>query len=188
MHNYSSQIKLRNYINYYSKKSLNAENIKNKKYLYLSLSRDFEKTVCPDGKYFKNVNFIVDYILYYLPKNYYLAIKEHPECMKINNASFINRSKSFLDNILVKSKKIILIKANEDQVKLISNAKAVVTLTGTSAWEAAILGKHAAIFGTNWYERFISIDNIKTNNDYIKFIKKFINRIKKITLKKSIIF
>ncbi len=184
LHNYSSQINLRNYINYYSKKSLYAESLKKKKYLYLSLSRDFEKTVCPDGKYFKNVNFIVDYILYYLPKNYYLAIKEHPMCMKINNASFINRSKSFLDNIIKKSKKIILIKANEDQVKLISNAKAVVTLTGTSAWEAAILGKHAAIFGTNWYERFISIDNIKTNNDYIKFIKKIYKSNKKNNFKK----
>ena len=65
-----------------------------------------------------------------------------------------------------------------NQVKLISNAKAVVTVKEL-AHGAAILGKHAAILGKNWYERFILSDINKTNNDYIKFIKKFINRIKK---------
>jgi hypothetical protein len=172
LHNYACQIKLQKYINFYSKKSLNLQDIKNKKFIYLSLSRDFEKTICPDGKFFKDVNFILDYMLYFLPKNYFLVIKEHPSCMKINNAAIINRSKKFLENIINKSKKIILMKEEEDQASLISQAKGVVTLTGTAAWEAALLGKTSAIFGTSWYERLSSINCIKNTYDYQKFVNK----------------
>ena len=171
-HNYKKQLELKKFILLYKKYSNPFDKIKNNKYIYFSLNRDYEKTVCPDGKVFKDIEFIIDYAISFLPKNYYLYIKDHPSCFKIENATQINRNTDFLNRIISKSDKIKILNVNENQAKIINGSKGVISLNGTSSWESVLLGRPAAIFGTSWYEKCKLVYNISNENNFLKFINK----------------
>ena len=175
LHNYNKQLELKEYISLYKKYSIELSKIHKYNYIYFSLNRDVEKTVCPDGKVFKDVEFILDYAVTFLPKNYYLFIKDHPACFLIKNATNINRNTYFLKKIINKSNRIKIIDINENQSEIIKKSKGVISLTGTSCWEAILLGKPSAVFGTTWYEKCSLIYNISEKGQFIKFI----NRLKK---------
>ena len=175
LHNYNKQLDLKEYISLYKKHSTQLSKIHKYNYIYFSLNRDVEKTVCPDGKVFKDIEFILDYAVTFLPKNYYLFIKDHPACFLLKNASNINRDTNFLKKIINKSNRIKILNIDDNQSEIIKKSKGVISLTGTSCWEAILLGKPSAVFGTTWYEKCNLIHNISEKAQFLKFI----NRAKK---------
>ncbi len=97
-----------------------------------------------------------------LPKGWYLYVKEHPlqnayespgfEGKIINNDCY--RSKEFYD-IIKKMPKVRLIDKGEFSKTLIEASRAVVTMSGTAAWEAVHARKPVMLFAHRTPVRFL---------------------------------
>jgi len=60
---------------------------------------------------------------------------------------------------------------HEDSIKLIKNSIFVSTITGSTAFEAAIIGKQALIFGDTWFNKCPNVtlwDETLSFNDIVK--------------------
>lgn len=118
--------------------------------------------------------------------NYTIVIKEHPTQYNFG------RTKEFLD-FIINNSGLVVIKSNlYDSGYLIRHSSLVISATGSSLFEAYILGKSALMFGNNIYRLLPNVFHIEQfkesgnnnidsiifeNHDlddgrYIKFIKK----------------
>lgn len=130
-------------------------------YVYLALHFQPERTTSPLGGVFVDQLLIVDLLRASLPEDWFLYVKEAPSHFWPNVAKQVCRSEDFYEYILTKPNTKLL-SMDMDPFMLLDKAKAVATITGTSAWEAVIRGVPAMVFGYAWYrgcEGVYTIDN-----------------------------
>jgi len=147
-----------------------------KPYILLPLHYQPEMTSNPSGDIFVDQILCVEVLLKNTPKDYYLYIKEHRSQFYSFSEGHTSRIKEFYDD-LAKYPRVRLISENYDQFELIKNAKAVATITGTTGWEAMVLGKPVICFGLSWYEKYQGVLRITDEksalgiNDFIENFK-----------------
>lgn len=113
---------------------------KGEKYLYLPLHLIPESTTFTLSPFYINEQTIIEAVSKSLPAGWWLYVKEHQAMIGERPLSFykaVNR----LPNV-----KMVQINYYTDPKPWITNSEGVITISGTSAFEAALLGKPAIVF------------------------------------------
>ena len=147
----------------------------NKEYVYFPLHLQPEATTLPLGKSFVNQLLVINLISHTLPKDVVLYVKEHPAFWLIKERleSMLEfRDKEFYMHI-INLPNVYLIKHDYDSFDLLKNSKAIATVTGTIAWEAAFIGKPVMIYGDVFYQHLPNCVRIKNIIDCQNFFNEF---------------
>ena len=144
----------------------------NKPYIFLPLHYQPEMTSNPSGDIFVDQILCVDVLASNSP-DHLIYIKEHKAQFYAQTEGHTSRIKEFYDDLL-KYPNVRLIPLETDTFDLITNSKAVATVTGTSGWEAMVKGKPVIIFGLSWYEKYDGVLKI-IDQEASKKISSFID-------------
>lgn len=124
----------------------------NEKYVYFPLHFEPERTTNPDGGEYHDQFKALVKLREFVPKNINIVIKEHPSQIYVGNKGSRGRSPLFYQ--LIKNiKGVKFVDFNLNSIDLIKKSELVVSITGTVALEAAILGKKSITFGSVWYDK-----------------------------------
>jgi hypothetical protein len=142
-----------------------------KKYLYFPLHYQPEQTSSPEGDIYVDQWLVINMISCLLPKGWKLYIKEHPSQFMFCLSGYMGRTIDFYKDIN-KFKNVKMVDDKINPFKLIDNAKAVVTLTGTSGLEAILRGTPALVFGYAWYRNYPGVFYTTTTSECADALKK----------------
>ena len=140
-------------------------------YIYMPLHYQPEKTTCPEGGVFVDQYLVVAMISKALPKGWKVYVKEHVSQFSTKLYGERGRSAIFYDQLLALGN-VELVSLSYQSFDLIDNAKAVATVTGTSALEAINRGHVALIFGNVWFQSCEGIIFVSTKKDILEALKK----------------
>lgn len=116
-----------------------------KKYIYVALHYQPELTTCPMAGEYVNQDLIIELLDFYLPKDTYIYVKEHPK------QTLVCRSEKFYQKFYERNR-VRFINTNENSMQLVDNALFVVTCTGTVGYESLLRDKPVIIFGNSFYQ------------------------------------
>jgi hypothetical protein len=144
-------------LNYYSSNSGKPDY--NEGYIYFPLHFQPEATTIPLGNEFSDQELAINYILDISNDNQIVYVREHPAFWhRISSTDLITDARSIeFYKRLVDNPKIRLISHLEDHKTLIQNSDAVVTITGTVAFEALGMNKLVFMFGNYIYSDLANV-------------------------------
>jgi hypothetical protein len=132
------------------------------KYVYFPLQYEPEAHTMVQALYFTNQIELIRAVAKSLPGDYTLYVKEHP-------AMYGRRKRGYYKQILgIPNVKLISYEYTFDY--LIRKCSAVVTATGTSSFEAAVLQKPSIMFGTDFHT---ILPHIRRVTDFSRLSKVF---------------
>jgi hypothetical protein len=140
------------------------------KFIYLPLHQEPERSLLIAAPKFSDQLHTIKQISENLPKNYLLYVKEHPTQGPARNW----RNISFYKEI-IELKNVKLFHPNYDSKLLLNNCKLVISVGGTSSFEAVFFGKPSLIFADLGYE---IIPSIKKLNSYSELKQAIIDSLK----------
>ena len=142
-------------------------------YVFCAIHYQPEKTTCPLGGDFDDQLYMIELLSKTMPKGWVLYVKEHPSQFVTSYARYGEhfRSYAYYDKIK-KLENVKLVSITTDTFNLIDNAKAVATVTSTSAWEAVIRGVPALTFGHSWFNYCNGVKYVESLNDLYLFFNK----------------
>lgn len=121
------------------------------KFIYAPLNYQPESTTSPQGNIYVDQILQVETVAAGLPTGWILYVKEHPKLWLVRGSYyFSSRYKGYYER-LARIPNVRLVPIDTDTFKLIQCAQAVITTTGSPAWEAVLRGKPALLFGYPWY-------------------------------------
>ncbi len=146
-----------------------------KKFIFVALHYQPERTTCPDGGVFYDQLLMVDILSHSVPKDWVVYVKEHPFqwVSEIRN-THLGRYKGYYKEI-ASLKNVFLVPANIFPNKFVERCQAVATVTGTIALEAIFSGKPALVFGYPWYKECSEICMVSDVSSCQKAIEKLRN-------------
>ncbi|MEA3452145.1 MAG: hypothetical protein U9Q83_09630 [Bacteroidota bacterium] len=144
-------------------------------FFYFPLHVQPELTTFPKGGDFTDQLLIIDYVVSYLPKNYYIVVKEHP-----NQAIRGRRSLLFYQE-LINNSKIFIASTETNSKKLTKKSKGVISIAGTVLWEALFLKKPGLMFGYHLNMFLPNVFPIRTLRDCKNAVNNIINNDFRIT-------
>ena len=153
----------------------------NKKYIYVPLHFQPERTTAPQGGLFAFQELMIEMLSKAIPEDWYLYIKEHPK-QEING-----RNIEYYDNIN-KLEKIVFIDNKIKSLELIQKSICVATVTGTAGWEAVCFEKPVLLFGNIFFQYAPGVFKINNNMDLAFSIKKILQNETGISKQKLIKF
>lgn len=126
-------------------------------YVYMPLHLIPESSVFVKASYYVDEANLIEQVSKSLPIGWKLYVKEHQAMLGERDVSFYEKIAQ-LHNV-----RVVQINYYKDPKPWITKAKGVVTITGTAAYEAALLGKKSIVFGE---VPFCMIDGITKINDF----------------------
>jgi hypothetical protein len=132
----------------------------NEKFIYLPLHQEPERSLLIAAPKFSDQLRTVEEISKVLPDNYRLYVKEHPTQGPARNW----REIKFYERIL-ELKNVKLIHPNFDSKFLFKNCELVVSVGGTSSFEAMFFGKPSLIFADLGYASIPSISKLDSYSE-----------------------
>jgi hypothetical protein len=144
-------------------------------YVLFNLHYQPEMTSNPSGDIFVDQILCIDILAKNLPANYFIYVKEHRSQFYSHLQGHTGRIPEFYHDLLAYPQ-VRLMPMHMDPFLLFKNSRAVATVTGTSGWEAMVLGKPVIIFGLSWYEKYVGVLKIvdeKTGAKITPFIDNF---------------
>jgi hypothetical protein len=158
--------------------------VKNEHYVYMPLHLIPESTTFVKAPFYVNELFLIEQISKSLPITWKLYVKEHQAMIGERSFQFYKKIKQF-PNV-----RLVQFNFYDDPKPWIENAKGVITISGSTAYEAAILGKKSVVFAdvpfkliegvtkvdtfeklASSFAEFGEIDNIKSCAAYIAAVK-----------------
>ena len=167
---YISKVKKLEY--YYN--SITKNDIPNKKFVYISLHLQPERSTNPEGGHFDDQSLMIKIISQAVPPDWCIVVKEHPKQFKYDLRTLHARSINFYKSI-ERLDNVIFIKSNFEQELLIQKSEITATVSGSVGWESLLQKKPALIFSQNWHtfcEASQYVYDLKTTKEAIK---KYIN-------------
>jgi len=161
---------------------------KNEKYVFVALHYQPEETTNPSGGLWENQFLMLLILDSILPKDITIIVKEHKVQFNINEEGATARTVNYYKQILDISNRIKFVSVDANPFELIDNALITITITGTIAWESAIRGTPAIVFGRVWYEGMPGIMRVSNNEEFEKAIKLFLDSNYKIDYNKILIY
>lgn len=150
--------------------------VEGEKYVYMPLHLIPESSTFVKAPIYVNELNIIEAISKSLPVNWKLYVKEHQAMLGERGVEFYKAVKR-LPNV-----RLVQINYYRDPKPWIINAEGVVTITGTGAYEAALLGKRALVFGDVPFGVIEGVQRVKSYEDLPDLLK---NIDRKIDNKKS---
>jgi len=120
-----------------------------KKYVYVALHKQPEASTSAMGGVFTDQILMVDILSQSIPEDWVLYVKESVMQWEAPRGE-LGRYNGYYHDLKMRDN-ICFVDAELDTFKLIKNAQAVATVTGTVGWESVLRGKPALIFGYIWY-------------------------------------
>ncbi|MBW1293900.1 hypothetical protein [Aquimarina litoralis] len=130
---------------YYSIKTISFDEIKNKKYVVYPLHKQPEASIDVLGKYYNNQWINIFNIWKLLPGDWCLVVKEHSNAIGDRDKSFYQKIQNLPNSYLVNEK--------TDSYALIRNCQTIFTVSGTIAYEAALMEKTAFTFAPMFFNK-----------------------------------
>ena len=149
-------------------KKLNHELKKGEPFIYFPLQLEPERTIQVPAPYYTNQLEVIRNIAKSIPIGYRLCVKEHP-AQKLNGW----RSSSFYKEIL-KMPNVEMYHPSISNNIMIENCELVITITGTSGFEAVINQKPAIILANTTYSQISAVYQLKNFGELSTSIKKML--------------
>lgn len=137
------------------------------KFVLVALHYQPEETSCPTGGAYSDQILMIQLLNQQLPDDTTIIVKEHKSQFYPHLESASGRSLLFYRRISQISNRIRFASIDYDPFKLIDQAQAVVTISGTIGWESAVRGTPTLVFGRAWYEGMPRVFKVKTKSDLI---------------------
>ncbi len=128
----------------------------NAPYVLVNLHYQPEMSSNPSGGIFVDQLLFIEVLAKHLPAGHAIYVKEHPSQFHAHLAGHTSRMPEFYHD-LASYPQVQLIPLPTDPLTLIRNSRAVATVSGTSGWEAMVLGKPVISFGLSWYEKYAGV-------------------------------
>lgn len=109
------------------------------KSIFFPLQYSPEASINTPEPYFVDQFRLIDALRYAMPSDYVLLIKEHPACINMRATEFLRRVR--------RSPGVVVIEYSVPAVDIMKKAALTVTITGTAAFEAFLLGRPALALG-----------------------------------------
>jgi capsular polysaccharide biosynthesis protein len=119
-------------------------------YVLFALHYQPERATLPMGGVFGDQTLIVDLLAKAIRDGWKLLVKEHPWQLQPLSRGETQRSQEFYARIAAYPN-VRLLPLHTDITKLIDNAYAVATITGSVGWQALCRGIPVLLFGAAWY-------------------------------------
>ncbi len=126
-------------------------------YVYMPLHLIPESSVFVKASFYVDELNLIEQVSKALPVGWKLYVKEHQAMLGERDISFYKKVKE------IPGVRLVQINYYQDPKPWIVKAKGIITITGTAAYEAALLGKRSAIFGN---VPFGLIDGVRKINSY----------------------
>jgi hypothetical protein len=123
---------------HWSVKEIYLADIENRDFVLFTLHKQPEASIDNTGRYYENQLEIIKNIWRILPENTLLLVKEHSNAIGDRNMKFYKEISEY--------KNVSFVHYKEDSYTLINRAKAVFTISGTVAYEAALMGTPSFTF------------------------------------------
>ncbi len=130
---------------HWSVKEITKKQLENRKFLLFTLHKQPEASVDNTGRYYEDQLEIIKNIWRILPEDHLLIVKEHSNAIGDRKLEFYQTISQY--------KNVEFIQYNEDSYSLIKMCEAVFTISGTVAYEAALMGKPAFTFIPIFFNR-----------------------------------
>lgn len=151
---YKLLMKKRERINKSSKNEYDELQVKpnlTKKFIYIPLNLQPERTTCPQGGIFDDQILMIKIVASCLPDDWIIYIKESPlQWLAANIGSYLYRYPGYYGQIS-KMKNTYLVPIETSTYDLINQSQAVAIATSTAGWEAILRSKPVLVFGYVWY-------------------------------------
>lgn len=131
--------------------SLQVEPNFSKKYIYMPLHYQPECSTCPLGGVFVDQLLAIKILSYCLPEDWLIYIKEQPFQWKPRGPVYFKYRFEGYYKIIAGLSNVRLVPIATDTFRLIANAAAVASVSGTAPWEGLFRDKPGIFFGYPWY-------------------------------------
>ena len=139
------------------------------KIIYFPLGVDLERNLLINAPFFNNQLEIIRYIIKSLPVDYTLCVKENPS-QSTREWRKISEYKEFM-----KIPNLVLLHPDVPSEEIISKSSLVVTIAGTSGFEAAFFQKPSMIFSDLGYSILPSVFRVESIEKISATIKEAVN-------------
>ncbi|RKE98834.1 hypothetical protein [Ichthyenterobacterium magnum] len=136
--------------------------VENKKFVVYTLHKQPEASVDVVGRYYDNQYTNIQNIWRILPDDWHLVVKEHTNAIGDRSLSFFKKIK--------KLRNLVLLNEHVNSHKIIQDAKAIFSVSGSIAYEAALYGKPAFLFVPIFFDKLqncqtISLETLRNTNN-----------------------
>ena len=131
-------------------KTFDVETATTTPFVFFALHYQPERTTMPEGGRFADQELALRMISDVLPGGWNLLVKEHPSQFLWQTEGELGRDSGYHDR-LAALPGVTLVPLDVASAALVERAKAVVTITGTVGWEAALNGVPAITLANPWY-------------------------------------
>lgn len=160
-----------NKITYRRIHTISFEEIEHHNYIFIGFHKQPESSIDVSGRYYEDQAQNVINLWRILPYGWKIVVKEHTNAIGDRSFSFYQR--------LLAYPNIVMVNEKTDSKKLIANSKLVVTVTGTIAYEAALMGVPSITFAKVFFNKInycryvtlqtlVEYDSISTLVDELK--------------------
>ncbi len=136
-------------------------------YVYMPLHLIPESSVFVKASFYVDELNLIEQVSKALPVGWKLYVKEHQAMLGERDPEFYLKA-SEIANV-----RVVQVNYYKDPKPWILNAKGVVTITGTAAYEAALLGKRSIVFGEVPFSLIEGITRIRSFEELPKAIRSF---------------
>ena len=123
--------------------SIQAEELKSRKYVYLALHKEPELAINLQAPGWRNQKNLIAMLSAALPFGYELLVREH----RFN----LGRRGSDYYRVISNYPNVVMVDALDDQFKYVQNADLVVTENGSTGWEGLLFGKPVLCLAESFY-------------------------------------
>ena len=141
--------------------------VEGEKYVYMPLHLIPESSVFVKASFYVDELNLMEQISKSLPVGWKLYVKEHQAMLGERDVSFYKKAAE-LANV-----RVVQLNYYKDPKPWITKAQGVVTITGTAAYEAALMGKRSIVFGDVPFSMIEGITRIRSFEDLPEAIRAF---------------
>ena len=152
-----------------------------KKYILYALHKQPEASIDTFGRYYEDQLSIIRNLWRILPADWLLVVKDHSNAIG-------DRGRSFYKSILAYPR-VHLISEHENSIDVVKGCQAVFTVSGTIAYEAALLGKINFTFAPAFFNHFssshrVTVEDIRCMESLESYIQQKLDLINDATDRK----
>ena len=159
------KFKLRKYLSQIHLKNLFLTNLPQGEKFFFPLHVMPEAMVLINGTKGLNQAALIEKIAYQLPMNSILVVKEHPTMIGWRSNQFYHKINSIPN--------VVFIRPDYNIHKIINKSKAIITISGSTGFEAIILKKPVLLLGRAFYEllpnvkRIVNLDELSIGLEWV---------------------
>ncbi|MDC0969267.1 hypothetical protein OAS37_02240 [Alphaproteobacteria bacterium] len=178
------QSKMKKISNYY--KSICLKGLPNKKFVYVALHFQPERSTNPEGSHFDEQALMLKIISQSIPEDWCIIVKEHPKQFMYDLRSMHARNIE-LYKIINKLKNLYFIGQGFVQSELIEKSVITASVAGSVGWESLLKRKPTLVFSQNWHtsceaSKYV-YDLSSTKSAIREYIKMSPDKVERVLLK-----